>query len=106
MSQICKANPCCGNFYGDCEIPLPQHRSGLWFHNSEEYRRKADEQEKPATQAPSGGRAGEMTPDRAIYFLERFKREEKMLGPNEQWALEFAIAALSPSPETQMRGSE
>jgi hypothetical protein len=73
----------------------------LWFYNSEEYRRKADEQEKPASQAPSEGRAGEMTPDRAIYFLERFKREEKMLGPNEQWALEFAIAALSPSPETR-----
>ncbi|MCZ7938476.1 hypothetical protein [Agrobacterium salinitolerans] len=41
------------------------------------------------------GTVGEMTPGRAIYFLERFKREEKMLGPHEQWALDFSIAALS-----------
>lgn len=42
------------------------------------------------------GCVGEMTADRATYFLERFKREEKLLGPHEQWALDFAIAALSP----------
>lgn len=41
------------------------------------------------------GCVGAMTPSRAVYFLERFKREEKMLGPHEQWALDFAIAALS-----------
>ncbi len=39
-----------------------------------------------------------MTAERAIYFLERFKREEKLLGPNEQLALDFAIAALTPEP--------
>lgn len=38
MTERCKANPCCGERYGNCEIPLPQHRSGLWFHNTEEYR--------------------------------------------------------------------
>lgn len=36
-----------------------------------------------------------MAPDRAIYFLERFKREEKMLGPHEQEAIDIAIAALT-----------
>lgn len=36
-----------------------------------------------------------MTPERAIYFLERFKREEKMLGPNEKLALAYSIALLS-----------
>ena len=41
------------------------------------------------------GTVGEMTPDRAIYFLKRFKGEEKMLGPHEQWALDFSIAILS-----------
>ncbi len=41
------------------------------------------------------GTAGEMTPDRAIYFLKRFKGEEKMLGPHEQWALDFSISTLS-----------
>ncbi|MGO8242987.1 hypothetical protein [Rhizobium johnstonii] len=35
-----------------------------------------------------------MTAARAIYFLERFKREEKLLGPNEQLALDFSISAL------------
>jgi len=41
------------------------------------------------------GTVGEMTPDRAIYFLKRFKRDEKMLGPHEQWALDLSIASLS-----------
>jgi hypothetical protein len=35
-----------------------------------------------------------MTAHRAAWFLERFKREEKLLGPNEQKALLFAIEAL------------
>lgn len=38
MTERCKANPCCGEHYGNCEVPLPQHRSGLWFCNSDEYR--------------------------------------------------------------------
>lgn len=41
MKNHCKANPCCGEPYA-CEVPLPQHRSGLWFHNSDAYRRNAD----------------------------------------------------------------
>lgn len=36
-----------------------------------------------------------MTDARAVYFLQRFKRDEKMLGPNEQLALDYCIAALS-----------
>lgn len=35
-----------------------------------------------------------MTTHRAIYFMERFKREEKLLGPNEQAALDFVISML------------
>lgn len=42
-----------------------------------------------------GYAASPMTADRAIFFLERFKSEEKMLGPNEQAALDFAIAKLA-----------
>lgn len=41
------------------------------------------------------GCVGEMNAERAAYFLERFKREEKFLGPHEQWALDFIIAALA-----------
>ena len=36
MSELCKANPCCGNHYGNCEVPMPQDLSGFWSLNSEE----------------------------------------------------------------------
>lgn len=35
-----------------------------------------------------------MTPRRAAFFMERFLKEEKLLGPNEQAALNFVIAML------------
>lgn len=35
-----------------------------------------------------------MSPSRAAYFMERFKREEKLLGPNEQAALTYVIDML------------
>jgi hypothetical protein len=38
MTERCKANPCCGEHYGRCKIPLPQDRTGLWGHNTQEYR--------------------------------------------------------------------
>lgn len=44
------------------------------------------------------GCVGEMTPRRACHFLRRFKNDEKMLGRHEQWALDFAIAALTSTP--------
>ncbi|TFL14172.1 hypothetical protein CSC67_08445 [Pusillimonas caeni] len=44
------------------------------------------------------GRVGKMTPKRAAFFLGRFKRDEKMLGPNEQRALDYAIEVLEAEP--------
>lgn len=44
MKNKCKANPCCGMPY-ECEVPLPQHRSGLWLRNSEDYRKKIEDEE-------------------------------------------------------------
>jgi len=35
-----------------------------------------------------------MTAHRALYFMERFKKEEKLLGPNEQAAVAYVIAML------------
>lgn len=35
-----------------------------------------------------------MTGERAAYFMHRFKREEKLLGPNEQAAVDYVIAML------------
>jgi hypothetical protein len=62
---------------------------------------------RPSGAAQAGGMeearegcVGSMTPERAAYFLERFKRDEKMLGPHEQWALDYAIRALAASLET------
>ena len=40
-----------------------------------------------------------MTAFRAVYYMERFKRDEKMLGPNEQAALDFAISILEAEQE-------
>lgn len=39
--------------------------------------------------------ASAMTAQRAAYFMERFKREEKLLGPNEQAAVDFVLAMLN-----------
>lgn len=47
----------------------------------------------------------EMMTPRAIYFLEWSEREGKMVGPNEQWAVEFAIVAPTPVSETKVLGS-
>jgi len=47
--------------------------------------------------APAAGevaRSDGMTARRAQFFMERFKHEEKLLGPNEQAALDFVIAML------------
>lgn len=42
-----------------------------------------------------------MTPSRAAYFMERFKREEKLLGPNEQAALTYVIDMLEKATTIQ-----
>ena len=39
-----------------------------------------------------------MTAERAEYFMLRFKKEEKLLGPNEQAALDFVIDMLATPP--------
>ena len=49
----------------------------------------------PAAQpAPLPAPVGQMTRQRASYFMERFRHEEKLLGPNEQAALAFVIDLL------------
>ena len=36
-----------------------------------------------------------MTAERAAHFMERFKKEEKLLGPNERAAIDFVLAMLA-----------
>lgn len=65
-----------------------------------------DDQDTPAKQAQTALRAAQaepavgpvakaMTAHRAAYFMERFKKEEKLLGPNEQAAVDFVIDMLT-----------
>lgn len=39
-----------------------------------------------------------MSARKAAYFMQRFKREEKLLGPNERLAIEFVLALLDAQP--------
>lgn len=55
----------------------------------------AAERAVPADPTPELQR---MTAHRAAYFMERFLKEEKLLGPNEQAALHFVIAMLEAQP--------
>lgn len=57
-----------------------------------------------ATAAPAPAQQEPGTPmdaHRAAYFMRRFLHEEKMLGPNEQAALHFTIAALEAMESAQ-----
>ena len=47
-----------------------------------------------------------MTPSRAAYFMERFKREEKLLGPNEQAALTYVIDMLEKATAIQQEEAQ
>ena len=47
-----------------------------------------------------------ITAHRAAYFMERFKREEKLLGPNEQAAVDFVIAMLENYPQPKQEQGE
>ncbi|TKD50182.1 Lar family restriction alleviation protein [Sphingomonas baiyangensis] len=70
--------------------------------------RAAPPVEQPRASTPAVGRdarwqsrdgcAGSMSKARAAYFLDRFKREEKLLGPNEQWAIDYIMAILALHP--------
>jgi hypothetical protein len=45
-----------------------------------------------------------MTAARAEYFMRRFKHEEKLLGPNEQAAVDFVIAMLEAAQQRKPQG--
>lgn len=48
-----------------------------------------------------GEPVAKMTAHRAAYFMERFKREEKLLGPNEKAAVDFVISMLEAQPKRE-----
>ncbi|HBO2213114.1 hypothetical protein [Pseudomonas aeruginosa] len=58
--------------------------------------------EEPTTAQPSPlqseqaeAERPEMSPERAAYFMRRFKSEEKLLGPNEQAAVDYVLSLLA-----------
>lgn len=58
--------------------------------------------EEPTNSQPSPAQAEqaeaerpEMSPERAAYFMRRFKSEEKLLGPNEQAAVDYVLSLLA-----------
>ncbi|MFG8465948.1 hypothetical protein [Pseudomonas sp. 19064969] len=53
----------------------------------------ADVAEAAAEQAEA--ERPEMSPERAAYFMRRFKSEEKLLGPNEQAAVDYVLSLLA-----------
>ncbi|WP_221885594.1 hypothetical protein [Pseudomonas aeruginosa] len=54
---------------------------------------KAQHSPAQAEQAEAG--RPEMSPERATYFMRRFKCEEKLLGPNEQAAVDYVLSLLA-----------
>ncbi len=55
--------------------------------------------EKAISEAENQEPVAKMTAHRAAFFMERFKREEKLLGPNEKTAVDFVLAMLDTHPE-------
>ncbi|HHG4459520.1 TPA: hypothetical protein ACPWFK_003159 [Pseudomonas aeruginosa] len=52
-------------------------------------------QPSPAQAEQAEAERPEMSPERAAYFMRRFKSEEKLLGPNEQAAVDYVLSLLA-----------
>lgn len=57
--------------------------------------RAALAQPSPAQAEQAEAERPEMSPERAAYFMRRFKSEEKLLGPNEQAAVDYVLSLLA-----------
>lgn len=78
-----------GQAWKEAEKALPRLREALLFQSQE-----------PAVPQGWGDGVrvfspGPMTHEKAAYFMRRFKSEEKLLGPNEQAAIDFVLSMLS-----------
>ncbi len=47
-----------------------------------------------------------MSPERAAYFMRRFKSEEKLLGPNEQAAVDYVLSLLALARVAELERQE
>lgn len=57
--------------------------------------RAALAQPSPAQAEQAEAERPGMSPERAAYFMRRFKSEEKLLGPNEQAAVDYVLSLLA-----------
>ena len=75
--QVCAG---CGIPVGD--VHMSTCKSGKW-----------------PSRVSNGDAPAPMTAKRAAYFMERFKKDEKLLGPNEQAAVAFVLEMLAQQGE-------
>lgn len=61
---------------------------------------------QPVGQDQREGCEGAMPDSRVAFFLGRFRRVEKLLGPHEQWALDVAISRFEQCSDDQPVGQE
>ncbi|WP_225037712.1 hypothetical protein [Pseudomonas aeruginosa] len=54
-----------------------------------------DAQPSPAQAEQAEAERPEMSSERAAYFMRRFKSEEKLLGPNEQAAVDYVLSLIA-----------
>lgn len=70
------------------------------------YRMRWEEWQKAASCNPEGQSVSDVQPvemnaERAAFFMQRFKTEEKMLGPHEQAALDYVLGMLAGAMASQ-----
>ncbi|MFU5001891.1 hypothetical protein [Pseudomonas paraeruginosa] len=72
-----------------CGMPMTEgHHSPDGCCNLEEFAPQAQADQAEAERQ-------EMSSERAAYFMRRFKAEEKMLGPNEQAAVDYVLSLIA-----------
>lgn len=93
-SHLCHG---CGTIWRPADVPTTGVASITTKGKADTWEPSQEQAQQPSswadgTRAPF--EAGPMTASKAAYFMERFKHEEKLLGPNEQKALDFVLAIL------------
>lgn len=71
--SYCKANPCCADPFF-CEIPLPQHRSGLYHLNDPKWKEKA---KKEADEKYLSNRKGKLDNSRTKVVSRKANRSRQ-----------------------------
>lgn len=96
MTQFCKANPCCGNLAGDCDVPLPQDASGFPARNTQwsaQIEAGAKSVNQARAMADVSTLPGLPAPKKEMTSVEAFKSATAKITD----ATEEAVAGMRPS---------